>query len=316
MQISSIVDIVGGELLNLPSISFVTQIHTNINKINEGDLFIATCQEDIDIALSNGAFAIIFDFKCWMNDTEIAWIKVDNIKLSAIKLLRFLLSTRTIKSNYCDNISFDLLNIFSSKEQNYIFLLDDIIYDFELINKDLNINHIFSRNKEYIQSLLPLSKKFAVLSHNINNLIKHSLFTTTFSFNDQLFQKIKLSSLFIDQFLSAVKFYNYDIDLTKLKYFQHFKPIFINKYGEIVEFGKSNKFIIAKENQTKEEILFLKKEYSYANIMIIDELQNDSELFQIIKKSDANAIYIVGKSATYIENLLSNSMKDSLSLSF
>ena len=41
MQISSILDIVDGELLNSPSISFIYSIKTNAKKIKEGDLFIA-----------------------------------------------------------------------------------------------------------------------------------------------------------------------------------------------------------------------------------------------------------------------------------
>ena len=38
MQISSILDIVDGELLNSPSISFIYSIKTNAKKIKEGDL--------------------------------------------------------------------------------------------------------------------------------------------------------------------------------------------------------------------------------------------------------------------------------------
>ena len=45
MQISSIIDIVDGRLLNHPSISFIYSIKTNPRKVREGDLFIVKARE-------------------------------------------------------------------------------------------------------------------------------------------------------------------------------------------------------------------------------------------------------------------------------
>ena len=59
MKISSILDIVDGSLLNSPSISFIYSIKTNVEKVKEGDLFIARKNEDIPLAVKNGAFAIL-----------------------------------------------------------------------------------------------------------------------------------------------------------------------------------------------------------------------------------------------------------------
>ena len=62
MKISSIIDIIDGELLSSPSISFVYNIKVNSKKIVEGDLFITKNPNDIEEAIANGAFAIIYDF--------------------------------------------------------------------------------------------------------------------------------------------------------------------------------------------------------------------------------------------------------------
>ncbi|WP_228135422.1 hypothetical protein [Halarcobacter anaerophilus] len=59
MQISSIIDIIDGRLLNHPSISFIYSIKTNPRKVKEGDLFIVEHEEDIHTAINNGAFALI-----------------------------------------------------------------------------------------------------------------------------------------------------------------------------------------------------------------------------------------------------------------
>ena len=78
MKISSIVDIIDGSLLNSPSIPFIYSIKTNVRKIKEGDLFIAKNSDDIELAIKNGAFAIIIEKNLPIIDNEIAWIKVVN----------------------------------------------------------------------------------------------------------------------------------------------------------------------------------------------------------------------------------------------
>lgn len=116
MKISSIIDIIDGELLSSPSISFVYNIKVNSKKIVEGDLFIAKNPNDIEEAIANGAFAIIYDFDdINIVDNEIAWIKVKSTEESLIKLFRFKLSHLELEVYYCDKISFDLLNLLEAQ---------------------------------------------------------------------------------------------------------------------------------------------------------------------------------------------------------
>ena len=61
MKISSIVDIVDGELLNSPSISFINNISSDAKKVKTSDMFIAKNIEDLQIAIANGAYAVIFE---------------------------------------------------------------------------------------------------------------------------------------------------------------------------------------------------------------------------------------------------------------
>ena len=76
MQISSILDIVDGELLNSPSISFIYSIKTNAKKVKEGDLFIAKDLNSVELAVRNGAFAIISDINFPIIDNEIASYRI------------------------------------------------------------------------------------------------------------------------------------------------------------------------------------------------------------------------------------------------
>ena len=306
MQISSIVDIVNGKLINSPAISFVTQIHTKNSKINEGDLFIAKNKCDIELAVKNGAFALLFDFDADIIDDEIAWIRVEDITISQIKLLRFILGNKTLKSFYCDKISFELLNIYSYLNKNIILLSDNINLDFEFLKNITDDNILISNNQIYIQNIHPLSLEFIVDQKNIKNLTQHSLFTTTFSYKSKLFYKLRLPSMYIDYFLSIYNFLDLELDTNKLNNFKYFSPIFINKYFEIVDFGKSNKFILFNNNNSliENEIKYLKSNYSYAKIKIIDKFKDDNDLLRQIKKDNFNALYIKGKVKKDIETLL------------
>ncbi len=317
MQISSIVDIVGGKLVKSPSISFITQIHTNPLKINEGDLFIASSSQDINTAVLNGAFAILFDFDVDITDKEIAWIKIKDTNIALAKLLRFVLSNKTIKSFYCDDISFEFLNIFSlQKNKNIFFLSGNIKEDFELLKDTENNQTIFCLNKKYMLNIQPLSQKFVIKKYNIQNLTVHSLFNTTFSYDGNFFYRLKLSSMYIDYFLSAYQFLKNDIDLNKLKNFKYFSPIFINKNFEIVDFGKSNKFILANDNINliDKEIDFLNLKYGYAKVIIIKNFKNDKDLFKQILQLDFNALYVIGKTQEEIKDILNNHQKNSMTL--
>ena len=111
MQISSIIDIIDGRLLNRPSISFIYSIKTNAKKVKEGDLFIVQNDEDITFAVKNGAFALIVDEKYEIIDNEIAWIQVKSIEETIKKLIRYLLSTKRLTAFYCNDVSYDLFNI-------------------------------------------------------------------------------------------------------------------------------------------------------------------------------------------------------------
>ncbi|VAY86654.1 hypothetical protein MNB_ARC-1_32 [hydrothermal vent metagenome] len=306
MQISSVVDIVNGQLLNEPYISSIVQIHDSVKKIRVGDLFIVKNKNDITTAIQNGAFAILLDFDVEICDFEIAWIKVEDIVSSQIKLLRFMLSNKNIQTYYCDTISFELFNIYSSVNKNLILLSNDIDIDFKKLKNINNTNIILSDNRKYIKNIQPLHQNFEIDKHSIQNLVQNSLFYVTFLFNNKLYHKIKLTSIYIDHFLSVENFLGEKLDTNRLKLFNYFAPIFINSNCEIVEFGKSNKFILTnnKASLINNEIDFLKDNYGYANIEVIDNIIDDDKLFKLIKTTNFNALYIKGKHRESMMNIL------------
>ncbi len=312
MQISSILDIVDGSLLNSPSISFIYSIKTNALKVKEGDLFIAKNINEIDLAIRNGAFAIIFDTNVPIIDNEIAWIRVKNIDISIIKLIRFKLAIKNIEAFYCNKIIYDLLKIYSTHFLKNVRLVPNKLENtFRFIDEIEDNDILISCNKNILDNIYPKNKDFDHINklNETDNLIEHSLFETSFSYENVYFSRLKISSLYITDFLKVFNFFKQNLDLTKLKSFYNFKPLFLDRNLNLVEFGKSDKFIICQNNEDlyENEISYMKKQYKYAkNIFItssyVDYLSKDEQILMndieqlkpILRKLKFNGIYVLG----------------------
>ena len=312
MQISSILDIVDGELLNSPSISFIYSIKTNAKKVKEGDLFIAKNLEDIELAINHGAFAIIIEENFPIIDNEIAWIKVKEIEISIIKLIRYKLSVLNLEAYFCDIVAYQLLKLYSSSFSKRIKLIPNKLENlFKNIDELEEKNIIVSSNPEILNKIYPQNKSFNEITTTleIENLIEHSLFETSFSFKGVYFSKLKISSLYLAQFLRVYNFLDGNLDFNKLKQFNNLKPLFIDRNLNLIEFGKSDRFIICQDIKSlyEYEILYLKIKYKYAKTLFItlsyikylpqEEqiiINNLDELKPMLKKLKFNAVYLIG----------------------
>ncbi len=295
MQISALTDIVEGELLNFPSISFITQTHTDINKVNEGDAYFAKDSLDIQKAIKQGAFAIILDFDYEIIDREIAWIKIHSFSKAIKNILRYKLLEFETKFIYVNKIFFNLLNIFKTKElSNVILIQDNISENFELLNNLENNKLIFGTNLNLLNALSGEVMTLENKKFPINNLTSHSLFETSFSYKNKFFDKIKLPTLYINDLLHQLELFEYNLDLKKLTNFNLFRPVFVNRSKQMVSYGETNRFILANQDNdiANIEINYLNSYYSYGNIKEIDtdKLSNE-EIYQKIKELEFNALY-------------------------
>ncbi|WP_321471495.1 peptidoglycan synthetase [Halarcobacter sp.] len=313
MQISSIIDIIDGRLLNRPSISFIYSIKTNAKKVKEGDLFIVQNDEDITFAVKNGAFALIVDEKYEIIDNEIAWIQVKSIEETIKKLIRYLLSTKRLTAFYCNDVSYDLFNILKKPTvHTNIKLVPKNLSKFFKILDDLEENDtIICSNQSVLEDIYPVNFKFNTKDYEINNLIEHSIFETTFSYKERYFSKVKLSSLYIKEFLDVYSFLGFDGDLNKLKKFNCLKPIFVDKLINHTDYGRTDKFLIAQNNEDliEKEVKYLKNKYKYAKILYLTTNEIDDnkdidytfinsldEIKEFLKKVSFNAVYFIGVS--------------------
>ena len=328
MQISSILDIVEGELLNTPSISFIYNIKTQLSKVHEGDLFVAYNEFQIQEALNKGAFGILFDFETNVSDKEIAWIKVKDTNFALSKLIRYKLSNMDLKAYYCNKVSFELLSIFLKNNQDGIQLLSNDLNKQieELVNLD-DLNTLICQDQGVLDSIYPNNSNFNSNSYAIKNLIEHSLFETTFSCGNRYFSRLKLPSLYVNSFLQVYSFFENSIDNNKLKKLNLFKPFFIDKYFKMIEYGNSDKFILSHTDEAiaLNEIEHLKRKYSYAKTFVFAKyssslkdsevdykIESLEEIKKIVLSRKFNAVYIVGFHQDEIQNFITKNSTKSL----
>lgn len=328
MQISSLIDIIGGRLLNSPSISFIYSFKSDPSKVKEGDLFIAKRIDDIEIAVKNGAFAIITEQVYPIIDKEIAWIRVDSINLCIIQLLRFKLATFNLEAYYCDKISYDLLNSYANSSNKNIRFIPNNLEGFIKYLDELEDNDvIICEDKSILDKIYPNNNNFNKKVYEITNLVEHSLFEVSFSYKNIYFPKIKIASIYIPQLISIYDFFEGQIEFSKLKSFNHFKPLFLDKNFEITDFGKSDKFVLSQNNEELilDEVSYIKNRYKYAKTIFITStystklseeqiiVENLDDIKKSLKNNSFNAAYIIGFNFDEInKNLIKLEKQDTL----
>ena len=319
MNISSLVDILDGCIINQPSISFIYSIKVNPSKVKQGDLFIASNTKEIKQAVNNGAFAIIFDKDVSIIDEEIAWIKVSCIKEAIIRIIRYKLSYLDIQVYYCDFISYEYLKLLVKNDKQGINLIPKNLKYF--INKvdDITKNNIlFSYDKNSLNKIYPSYKSFNTKVHKTTNLIKHSIFETSFCFENEYFDRYKVSKLYLNSFLDVYNFLKKRIDTNKLKYFIHLQAIFIDKDSNNVDFGKTNKLILVQSNISliKKEFEYLKESFKYGKVIcfVKEDISLDKQEIHLTKdidikkhlKQDFNLAYFAGFALDDIQTIISH----------
>ena len=148
MILENTVALIGGNLLNTPNISSFTDICVDVKKVSRGSLFFAFNIDEIDDAIFNGAYGIIFDSRVQITDAEIAWIKVEDIDKSLESLIRFHFIKNEIKAYSCDQISLKLFQNFEF--QNSITIFDNSLRNLAKKSFSLQENEIVIYNPQNI----------------------------------------------------------------------------------------------------------------------------------------------------------------------
>lgn len=333
MRLENVLALTHGKLINEPYVNNFTNIVFEAKAVKRGDLFIAFNEKEIEEAILNGAYGIMFCKPTQINDFEIAWIKTDNLEDAVKRILRFILIDKEIIAYECSEIVLKLaLQVLT--ESNFVVLHGDIkklyksLYNIENSSTILFCPTLTTRDIFTKTLLLP---KLGVPKIDI---IEQTLFETSFIHNNIFYERQLISPFFIpflETLLHLLTRININYRLRKFTPIDHFEAVFTNKNFEIKEFGTSDKVLIFEKNSAyiEQEIEFLQKEATWAKTFYlipqdyqVDEkvqetlqvtrYQQPDEIISILKQNSFHFALIMGADKSILHQPLINNSQATL----
>ncbi|ACM93271.1 conserved hypothetical protein [Nautilia profundicola AmH] len=260
MKIETLVNLIGGELLNSPYISEVTSFTNEFEKANRGSCFFVKDSNDIEYAVKNGAYAIVSEKYENIIDNEIAWIKVDSIKQAVIDVFKY--ENLKTKIFFCDELTEHIIEKMNVND-NVI-----VLKSYEDLLRALNINNKF---------LITSDKKFSELFSNIEVLLSKKTDLEQLSLFKSRFQNVELNLPYVykDEFSRALKFFEDNSLKFTLEFeLERFKPVFVDYKLREVEYGESEKVLILGIKNDRfffKELNYLIANTKHAKTLIVNE---------------------------------------------
>ena len=245
MKIEDILNLTEGTLISKPEILAVESASAFPSKIGEGDLFFAANAKDIPQAVTNGAYAVIYENEeTEILDPEIAWIKVNSVKASAFRLLRYVLLSKEADFYLLDKHEMSLLRMILTHKGNITFLSDTWYKAFEqILNGD---GHLFvSTDEELMRLIKPESVRLDKRAEGYP--VSDTLFKSTFRIGKYVYQDIKLIPFHLEYLLRVVYLcQSHDLPymIDRIQYTKHFLPLYIDNTLHTVTQGASDKVLI------------------------------------------------------------------------
>jgi ferrochelatase len=249
MTIDALLNLTDGALQNEPTIQAIEGASVFPSKIEHGDLFISSNQDEIDKALENGAYAIIYDDeKVIQRDSDTAWIKVHSIQDAAFKLLRYVILEKEASFFLLNEHENSFLKMILLQKSNIAFISNEWRKAFEqILNSSQKL--FVGTDKELMKRIKPDVK---LLESDVEGyIVDDTLFKTTFKVNNYVYQDKELAPFHLPALLRVVDFCTQN-DLPhaieRVKYTKHFVPVFIDGSLNTTRSSKSDKVVIFADN--------------------------------------------------------------------
>ncbi len=249
MKIEDIINLTEGILTNEPKVQAIDSATVYQSKVDHGDLFFSSNQEEIDQALANGAYAIVYDDENIVkNDDEIAWIKVSDIQLAAFKLIRYVIIKKEAQFYLLSRHELTFLKMIMKHKGTVSFIANNWRKAFEqILNSEDSL--FVGTDKELMSMIKPDVQK---LEKEVDGyLVSDTLFRSTYKVDGFIYQEKELIPFHLEYLLRVVHFCNvhalpYTMD--RVKYTKHFLPVFIDAKLNSTKPSNSDRVAIFTDN--------------------------------------------------------------------
>ena len=249
MKIEDILNLTEGILSNTPQVQAIESATVFHSKVEHGDLFFSSDQEEIEKAITNGAYAIVYDNdEIVKNDDEIAWIKVTNLQLAAFKLIRYVIIKKEAQFFLLSEHELTFLKMIVTHKTTIDFIANDWRKAFEqILNSDGTL--YVGTDKELMKLIKPDVQK---LEREVDGYpVFDTLFKTTFKVGGFVYQEKELIPFHLEYLLRVIHFCEANAlpyDVERLRYTKHFTPVFIDGQLNTARAGQSDKVAIFTDN--------------------------------------------------------------------
>jgi len=250
MKIEDIINLTEGVLTNVPKVQSIEAATVYPSKVDNGDLFFSSTQEEIDKAIQNGAYAIVYDNENIVKkDEEIAWIKVSDIQLAAFKLIRYVVIKKEASFFLLSEHELTFLKMILLHKTNISFIANDWRKAFEqILNADDSL--FIGTDKELMQLIKPDFQKLN--REEVDGYpVSDTLFRSTFKVGNFVYQEKELIPFHLEYLLRAVDFcetQELSYSINRIKYTKHFMPVFIDMKLQSTRPSNSDRVAIFTDN--------------------------------------------------------------------
>ncbi len=331
MRVVNFLALTYGKLINEPCVTIFENIIFEAHKVKRGDVFFAYDRDDIDLAILNGAYGIVFDRPTQISDIEIAWIKVSTLDDALKRVLRFKMIEKEVVAYKADEIVLKLaLQIIT--QTDFIVLDGDIKSSFKSLWDIEDRATVLFCSTFSSSDIFTNIKQISKVKTQPIEIIEETLFETSFIYNTIFYERQFISPLFIphlQELLHLYKSLKINFRLRKFIPIENFEAVFINSRFEIKNFGSSDRVVIFEPDISliESEINFLKTHASWAKTIFlapceVEKLEsreifrydNEKEILNILKDNSFHFALVVGADKSILNRI--SSYQTQLTLDF
>jgi len=273
MRLQNLLSLTGAEMMSDPAVTLVDAIVLDAHKVRRGDLFIAFDTADIPRAVANGAYAVLYEEACTVTDPEIAWLKVDSVEFTLLRLLRFRMLEKSLRVYGCNEVTLAVAAQMLRDPRCYVWqgTIRSNFYDlWELPESSWVFVPERKRCEDLFVQVLPLPKTGTVPI----DIAEQTLFETSFVLDDVYYERMQISPFFLPylgHLYQFAKTHGLAFTVGGMQGSTHFVPVFVGDDLRVKTFGQGGKVLIFEPDLSLllREIDFIRSEAKWAKIIYL-----------------------------------------------